>query len=188
MAILRFGIFEVDSASGECQKGGRRLRLREQPLRLLLSLLDEAGHTVTREQLRRRLWPDATFVDFDRAINKAVSEVRGVLGDSASRPRFIETLAKRGYRFIGSVENVPSSASALSPERVHSDADLALITGRYLWKRRTVSDLYASVACFEQALAIDRGCARAHVGLANASVLLGIWGLQPADHAFGAGF
>jgi eukaryotic-like serine/threonine-protein kinase len=77
MSILRFGIFEVDSASGEFRKGGRRLRLREQPLRLLLALLDHGGHVVTREQLRQRLWPDATFVNFDRAINKAVSEARG---------------------------------------------------------------------------------------------------------------
>ena len=96
MAILRFGIFEVDSASGECQKGGRRLRLREQPLRLLLSLLDQAGHTVTREQLRHRLWPDATFVDFDRAINKAVSEVRGVLGDSGISSTFYRDAREAG--------------------------------------------------------------------------------------------
>jgi DNA-binding response OmpR family regulator len=91
MPILRFGVFEVDSASGELRKRGSRLRLSEQPRRLLLALVDQAGQVLTREQLRQRLWPDGTFVDFDRAINKAVSELRGVLGDSAATPRFIET-------------------------------------------------------------------------------------------------
>src|SRR5436190_1459239 len=86
MTVLRFGMFEVDSASGELRKGGSRVRLSEQPLRLLLALLDQPGQIVTREQLRQRLWPDGTFVNFDRAINKAVSELRGVIGDSADMP------------------------------------------------------------------------------------------------------
>ena len=106
MPILRFGIFEVDSTAGELRKRGFRLRLREQPLRLLLTLLSVAGRVVTREQLRQELWPDGTFVEFDRAINKAVSELRAVLGDSASSSRFVETLPKRGYRFVGPVEEI----------------------------------------------------------------------------------
>ena len=107
MPILRFGVFEVDPDSGELRKRGFRIRLREQPLRLLLTLIEQAGRVVTREQLRHRLWPDGTFVDFDRAINKATSELRGALGDSASSPRFVETLSKRGYRFVCPVECGP---------------------------------------------------------------------------------
>src|SRR5262245_12009988 len=148
MPILRFGVFEVDPDAGELRKAGSRLRLRDQPLRLLLALIDQAGLVITREQLRHQLWPDDTFVDFDRAINKAVSELRGVLGDAARSPRFVETLSKRGYRFIGSVEDV-SRTGWRSPSGVHSDAELAYITGRYLWNRRTVTDLYSSIKCFE---------------------------------------
>ena len=132
MPILRFGIFEVDPATGELRKRGLRLRLREQPLRLLLALLSVAGRVVTREQLRQELWPDGTFVEFDRAINKAVSELRAVLGDSASSSRFVETLPKRGYRFVGPVEEVRASNS--SQHAPHFDGRLAYVTGRYLWK------------------------------------------------------
>lgn len=185
MPILRFGVFEVDTDSGELRKRGFRLRLREQPLRLLLTLIDHAGRVVTREQLRHLLWPDGTFVEFDRAINKAVSELRSVLGDSACNPRFVETLSKRGYRFIGSVEDGSRSALAREPEGCHSDAQLAYATGRHLWNRRTVTDLHSSIRCFEQALAADSGCALAHAGLADSHVMLGIWGLQPPDAAFG---
>src|SRR3954453_1775045 len=176
MTVLRFGIFEVDPASGELRKRGSRLRLSEQPLRLLLALLDQPGQIVTREQLRHRLWPDGTFVDFDRAINKAVSELRGVLGDSAETPRFVETHTKRGYRFVAAVEHDTPAPLARPAEAVHSDAQMACLTGRYLWNRRTVTDLYSSMACFEDAIAIEGGCAPAHAGLSNANVLLGIWG------------
>src|SRR3954463_13742765 len=186
MTILRFGIFEVDSASGELRKRGSRLRLSEQPLRLLLALLDQPGQIVTREQLRQRLWPDGTVVGFDPAINKAVSELRGVLGDSAEMPRFIETHSKRGYRFVAAVEHDTHAPLTGPAERVHSDADMACLTGQYLWNRRTVRDLYSSTGWFEHALAMDRGCAPAHAGLANTNVLLGIWGLKPPDVAFGA--
>ena len=187
MPILRFGVFEVDLDSGELRKGGSRLRLRGQPLRLLLALIEHAGLVVTREQLRHRLWPDGTFVDFDRAINKAVSELRDVLGDSASSPRFVETLTKRGYRFVCSVQDAPRSGSLRQPTDFYSDAQLAYVTGRYLWNRRTVADLYSSIRCFDQALEIESGCALAYAGLADANVVLGIWGLHPPDTAFGAG-
>src|SRR3954468_3319677 len=133
MTVLRFGMFEFDSASGELRKRGSRLRLSEQPLRLLLALLDQPGQIVTREQIRRRLWPDGTFVDFDRAINKAVSELRDVLGDSASEPRFVETLSKRGYRFIYSVERTSPRPVRGTEEDLQSDAHVACTIGRYLW-------------------------------------------------------
>ena len=187
MPILRFGVFEVDPDSGEVRKRGFRIGLREQPLRLLLTLIDQAGRVVTREQLRRRLWPEGTFVDFDRAINKAASELRGALGDSASSPRFVETLSKRGYRFICPVEGGPTPQWVSTSDGFPSDAHRACLTGRYLWNRRTVSDLHSSIGFFEDALAIDEECALAHAGVADANVLLGIWGLRPPDVAFGAG-
>ena len=186
MSILRFGVFEVDSDSGELRKRGFRLRLREQPFRLLLTLIDHAGRVVTREQLRHRLWPADTFVDFERAINKAVSELRGALGDSASSPRFIETLSKRGYRFVCPVDGSPSPLWASTSDGFPSDAQRACLTGQYLWNRRTVTDLHSSIGFFEHALEIDDGCALAHAGLADANVLLGIWGLRPPDVAFAA--
>jgi TolB-like protein/DNA-binding winged helix-turn-helix (wHTH) protein/Tfp pilus assembly protein PilF len=99
---LRFGVFEIDLETGELTKRGRRLRLQEQPSRLLRVLLQNPGELVTREELRAKLWPQ-TFVDFDHGLNKAVSKIREALGDSAENPRFIETIAGRGYRFLADV-------------------------------------------------------------------------------------
>jgi cholera toxin transcriptional activator len=103
--IVRFGIFELDLAAGELRKNGAKLRLQEQPLQVLALLLERAGDVVTRDELRQKLWPADTFVDFDHSLNTAVNKLREALGDSASSPRYIETLARRGYRFIGPVQN-----------------------------------------------------------------------------------
>ena len=129
MPLLRFGVFEVDPDSGELRKRGSRLRLREQPFCLLLTLIEQAGRVVTREHLRHRLWPAGTFVEFDRAINKAVSELRGALGDSASSPRFVETVSKRGYRFVCSVEGNPRALWDSTSDGFPSDAQRACLTG-----------------------------------------------------------
>jgi DNA-binding winged helix-turn-helix (wHTH) protein len=185
MSIVRFGSFVVDRASGDIRHLGNRVHIREQPLRLLLALVDHAGRIVTREQLRHCLWPDDVFVDFDRAINKAVSELRRVLGDSAGTPRYIETLSKRGYRFVFPVVGSASSDILEQSPIPQSDAHVACVTGRYLWNRRTVRDLHASIGHFEHALAVDERYAPAHAGLADAYALLGIWGLQPPETAFG---
>jgi len=104
--LFRFGVFEVDTASGELRKSGVRLRLQDQPFQVLVLLLDRAGEIVTREELRQKLWPADTFVDFDHSLNTIINKLREVLSDSASNPRFIETLAKRGYRFLPAVETV----------------------------------------------------------------------------------
>jgi len=98
--IVRFDSFEVDLDSGELRKRGSRIRLREQSFQVLACLLEHPGRLVSREDLRRRLWPDNVFVDFDNNLNSAVARLRSILGDSAERPRFIETLPRRGYRFI----------------------------------------------------------------------------------------
>jgi Tol biopolymer transport system component/DNA-binding winged helix-turn-helix (wHTH) protein len=107
--LFRFGIFEVDFESGELWKHGRRVALHDQPLQALALLLEHPGEVVTREQFRQRLWPADTFVDFDKSLNTTISKLRDVLGDSAAHPRFIETLPRRGYRFLSPVEEVSKS-------------------------------------------------------------------------------
>jgi DNA-binding winged helix-turn-helix (wHTH) protein len=102
--IARFGVFELDLSAGELRKSGVKLRLQEQPLQVLALLLERAGEVVTRDELREKLWPSDTFVDFDHSLNTAINKVREALGDSASKPRYVETLARRGYRFIAPVE------------------------------------------------------------------------------------
>src|SRR5712664_1636066 len=97
---VRFGAFELDLRAGELRKQGVKIKLQEQPFQILAMLLEQPGEVVTREELRSRLWPSDTFVDFDHSLNKAINKLREALGDSAENPRFIETLAKRGYRFI----------------------------------------------------------------------------------------
>jgi cholera toxin transcriptional activator len=104
--IARFGVFELNLAAGELRKSGTKLRLQEQPFQVLALLLERAGDVVTREELRQKLWPADTFVDFDHSLNTAVNKLREALGDSASSPRYIETLARRGYRFIAPVQKV----------------------------------------------------------------------------------
>ena len=115
--LLRFGVFEADLDAGELRKNGARVRLQEQPFQVLVALLENAGRVVTREDLRQKIWPADTFVDFDHSLNTAVNKVREVLGDSASSPRFVETLARRGYRFIAPVNGVetPESKNAHEP-------------------------------------------------------------------------
>src|SRR6185437_15424635 len=102
--LVRFGLFELDLSAGELLKNGRKLKLQEQPLRLLGLLLEHPGQTISRERCKEALWPADTFVDFDHSLNAAVAKLRQVLGDSAEHPRFIETQARRGYRFIAPVE------------------------------------------------------------------------------------
>jgi cholera toxin transcriptional activator len=114
--VARFGLFELDLAAGELRKNGVKLRLQEQPFQVLALLLERAGDVVTREEMRQKLWPADTFVDFDHSLNTAVNKLREILGDSASSPRYIETLARRGYRFIAPVQNhVGTGAFARPP-------------------------------------------------------------------------
>jgi Tol biopolymer transport system component/DNA-binding winged helix-turn-helix (wHTH) protein len=118
--VVRFGIFELDAQTGKLRKAGLDVRLQEQPRQVLLTLLERPGQIVGREELRQRLWPDGTFVDFEHSLNTAVKKLRDALGDAADNPRFVETVPLRGYRFIGSVnppELTESSESALGPAR-----------------------------------------------------------------------
>jgi TolB-like protein len=111
--VVRFGTFEVDFQTGELRKSGIRIALQEQPLRILAALLAVPGALVSREELHRRLWPEGTFVDFEHSLNAAVRRLRIALGDQADVPRFIETVHKRGYRFVALNEVFSSAASRL---------------------------------------------------------------------------
>jgi cholera toxin transcriptional activator len=126
--IARFGVFELDLSAGELRKSGVKLRLQGQPFQVLALLLERAGNVVTREELRQQLWPSDTFVDFDHSLNTAINKVREALGDSASNPRYVETLARRGYRFIAPVQSHEISeqpADRASSARADSRASAA---------------------------------------------------------------
>lgn len=102
--IFRFGEFELDLDAAELRRGGRLVRLQPQPMKLLTLVVRRSGAVVTREDIRTELWPDGTYVDFDQAVNFAIKQVRDALGDSADRPIYLQTLPRRGYRFIAPVE------------------------------------------------------------------------------------
>src|ERR1700760_4208609 len=124
LRLLRFGDFEADLRSGELRKAGVKLKFGGQPFQVLAILLEQPGEVVTREELQKRLWPD-TFVDVDHNLNTAINKIREVLGDSAESPRFVETLPRRGDRFIGELEApvlpaeepVPEPAVKVEPDR-----------------------------------------------------------------------
>ncbi len=126
LKVVRFGVFEADLAAGELRRNGARVRLQEQPFQVLAHLVERPGEVVTREELRQKLWPADTFVDFDHSLNTAVNKVREALGDSASSPRYVETLARRGYRFLAPVQSDEADATALlvNAAEVHRDLDV----------------------------------------------------------------
>ncbi len=119
---FRFGAFEADRLSGELRKQGRRIKLQDQPFQILLVLLERPGHVVTREELRLKLWPGDTFVDFDHGLNNGINRLREALSDSADAPRFIETLPRRGYRFIADV-------NASAAEQIQAPSNVAKAAG-----------------------------------------------------------
>jgi Tol biopolymer transport system component/DNA-binding winged helix-turn-helix (wHTH) protein len=128
--IIRFGIFELDLNAGELRRNGAKMKLQEQPFQVLAKLLERPGEIVTREELHGKLWPADTFVDFDHGLNAAIKRLRDALGDSAENPRFVETMARRGYRFIGISEVLGATPSAqTAPRRWLFTARNAVIAG-----------------------------------------------------------
>src|ERR1700689_2586742 len=115
--VLRFDSFELDVRAGELRKAGVKLRLQGQPIQVLAALLNNAGERVTLEQLRAQVWTADTFVDFDHSLHNAVARIREVLGDSAESPRYIETLPRRGYRYIGPLEDAVIPEPASQPDK-----------------------------------------------------------------------
>ena len=128
---IHFGKFAVDLRAGELRKEGRKIRLQEQPLQILALLLERQGEAVSREELRTKLWPTDTFVDFDHGVNSAIARLRGALNDSAERPKYIETLGRRGYRFIGAIEEqvdvLPPKLGAVATGRRQSELPRKLL-------------------------------------------------------------
>jgi DNA-binding winged helix-turn-helix (wHTH) protein len=152
---IRFADFEADLRTGELWQGGGKIPLQEQPFRVLAMLLERAGDLITREELRRRIWPGAVFVDFDHGLNKAVSKLRRALNDSADSPSFVETLPGRGYRFIGALIDCGRRTGTVGIYRVlYNDRSIPLLTGPNVIGR----DLEATV--FVEASSVSRRHAR----------------------------
>ncbi len=126
----RFGVFELDASSGELRRNGTVVKLREQPARILLLLLEHAGQMVTREQLRERLWPSDTFVDFDHSLNSAVMKLREALGDSADKPLYIETIPKKGYRFVAPVSQPGDTQNDGASSQLTAGSEMAVSNTR----------------------------------------------------------
>ena len=121
----RFGVYEADTATGELRRQGLRIKLNSQPFQLLCMLLERPGQLLTREEISRLLWPDGMFVDFEHGVNSAVNRIREALGDAASSPRYVETIARRGYRFIAPVERIADPAVELKPSSEEPSTDEA---------------------------------------------------------------
>src|SRR5262249_27619478 len=129
---VRFGPFELDRRGAAVRKYDRRVRLQEQPFSILLMLLEQPGEVVLREEIRKRLWPNDTIVEFDHSINAAIKRLRDALGESAEEPCYVETVARRGYRFIGEVETEPAQPDRPREEPVHAvrlDNEFTGVTG-----------------------------------------------------------
>ncbi len=118
--VIRFGPFEADLHAGELRRHGLRIKLQEQPFQILAMLLERPGNVVTREELQKKLWPTDTFVDFDHGLGSAINKLRQALGDSAENPRYIETLPKRGFRFIAVVERGRGASGYFIWQRWHT--------------------------------------------------------------------
>ena len=123
--IVRFGLFEADLQTGELRKNGVKVPLQGQPFQVCAILLSRSGELVSREELRQQVWPEDTFVDFDHALNTAITKIRLALGDQADNPRFVETLPRRGYRFIAPVDkpNSPAPAAVLLQKPIQGDGE-----------------------------------------------------------------
>src|SRR5487761_102296 len=139
-ATFRFGFFSANPASRELLKLGAKVKLQEQPFQVLAALLERPGEVVTREDLRQRIWPADTFVDFERGLNKAVNRLREALGDSAENPSFIETLPRHGYRFIAPVSRNFSSLAVLPLKNLSGDPN------QEYWADGLTEELIAHVA------------------------------------------
>src|SRR5256884_5863673 len=140
--VLRFGTFEVDLRAGELRKQGVRIKLQEQPFHVLTLLLQRPGEVITREELRSELWQSETFVDFDNSLNTSINKLREALGESADNPRFIETLPRRGYRFLASVIGIDGDA------RGYRNGEVGSGMRRFRWTVALVSFAVIAAALF----------------------------------------
>ena len=188
MAIVRFGTYEVSLQSGEMRKGGVRIKVQQQPMKLLEILLERPGEVVTREELRSRIWVDESFGDFDQAVNIAIAKLRSALGDSAENPRFIETLPKRGYRFIADVSVIDTDSRLKEPPPSPRDlprtepghkvqgGGLAVAPKRRMWPTRPVIAALALLLCLPiLAVWLLRSRGRAPRGIRSSALKYQTW-------------
>jgi Tol biopolymer transport system component/DNA-binding winged helix-turn-helix (wHTH) protein len=174
---IRFDIFELDFRAGVLRRDGRPVKLQEQPLRILSELLRRPGDVVTRDELRQLLWPADTFVDFDHGLNSAVARLRDALRDSAGKPRFIETVAKKGYRFIGSVDK--SGPSELLPVGIQTNVSDPVVAHRWPGRISVGALAISVVLCVIGLLAFYRNSANARAASSIEVVpLVGLKGFQ----------
>ena len=143
---LRFGVFEMDFRTGELRKHGMQVRLQKQPFQVLVMLLEHAGEVVTREELQKNLWPADTFVDFDHGLNKTINKIREALGDSAESPRFVETVSRRGYRFLAEVKDVDAGTVPIATPETEGlsgaqESDVAKATSQPVTLKRLAPTL-----------------------------------------------
>src|SRR5260370_19359215 len=186
-SVVRFGTYEVSFQSGEVRKAGLRVRVQQQPMKVVERSLERQGEVVTREELRIRVWADESFGDFDQAVNIAIAKLRSALGDSAENPRYIETLPKRGYRVIADVSVVDADVPPKRPESRPGDrpatdsghkiqaAGLTITpvaSKRRLWSaRRVIAALALVLSLPILAVWLFRSRGRAPVGIRSVAVL-----------------
>jgi DNA-binding winged helix-turn-helix (wHTH) protein len=127
----RFGVFEADEATGELRRQGMRVRLHAQPFQVLTMMLERPGEVLTREEICRELWPEGTFVDYEHGVNSAVNRIREALGDKAASPRYVETLARKGYRFVAPVERIADGEGVPAAAVEASAADEVVVERRF---------------------------------------------------------
>src|SRR5579863_9961889 len=133
--VVAFDVFQVDLRAGELYKAGRKIKLQDQPFQVLAMLLEKPGEVVTREEIQKRLWPADTFVDFDHSLNTAIKKLRQALGDDKKKPRFVETLPKRGYRFLAPVKR-PAAARGAETATAAAGVSITQGTAKSAWVGR----------------------------------------------------
>src|SRR6202521_420232 len=169
---FRFGRFELDVRSHELRKDGVRLRLQDQPFEVLVMLLEQPGEVLTRDELRRRLWREGAFVDCEHGLTAAVKRLRAGLGDNADRPRFVETLNRRGYRFIGAVDRI-------EPQRPHASGRVRLAVLPFADLGSTTGHEYFSEGLTEEMITrLGRWCSDRLAAVARTPSML----LAPTAH------
>jgi DNA-binding winged helix-turn-helix (wHTH) protein len=146
--LIQFGDYSIDPRAGELFKKGTKIKLQQQPFQVLAILLERPGDLVTREELRERIWPADTFVDFDHSLNTAVKKLRQALGDGVEKPRYVETLPRKGYRFLGAVKNAEKSGAALPAKRSERNASV----GKVFEVRSDAAENYVLAAADESSL------------------------------------
>src|SRR5438270_14530 len=179
--VIRFGVFELDLRSGELQRQGRKIRLEGQPVQVLICLLENPGELVTREELHRKLWPADTFVNFEHGLNAAVKRLRQALHDSADNPRFVETLPRRGYRFIAPVQAAAATGDVSSVDAAAATIEVPAARDVAEAKDRDQAGLSTKTAAIVKRRGLRAGMGGV-IALVVVCGIFAVWMLRPATH------